>query len=226
MGSRESGRKAYAPRGKRAYGSHERHSPSNPWVYIRPKVGFRFRSERVFVPAAFPQPTSGHQSQQGNARSARGGAVPFRSELHGQDLLASLRSFGVWKRRHHHGQRLHRVRIRSGRQLQDLPGIQQAQRRPDAHRRHQSGERPFHSAPRRHHPPRHQAQQYSHQHAWHAHAFRFRHRGNDLRASRHRLHHRVGSAGSARKERRRQRILRYLFAGSNAVRHADGPVAI
>lgn len=35
-----------------------------------------------------------------------------------------------------------------------------------------------------------------------------------------------GSAGSARKERRRQRILRYLFAGSNAVRHADWPVAI
>lgn len=50
--------------------------------------------------------------------------------------------------------------------------------------------------------------------------------GTDLRASRHRLHHRVGSAGSACKERRRQRILRYLFAGSNAVRHADGPVAI
>ncbi len=73
--------------------------------------------------------------------------------------------------------------------------LQQAQRRPDAYRRHQSGERPFHSAPRRHHTPRHQAQQYSHQHAWHAHAFRFRHRGNDLRASRHRLHHRVGSAG-------------------------------
>ena len=51
-------------------------------------------------------------------------------------------------------------------------------------------------------------------------------RGNDLRASRHRLHHRVGSAGSACEERRRQRILRHLFAGSNAVRHADGPVAV
>ena len=29
------------------------------------------------------------------AIKARGGAVPFRSELHGQDLLASLHSFGV-----------------------------------------------------------------------------------------------------------------------------------
>ena len=98
---------------------------------------------------------------------------------------------------------------------------------PDAHRRHQSGrERPFHCASRRHHPPRHQAQQYSHQHAWHAHAFRFRHRGNDLRTPRHRLHHRVGSAGSACEERRRQRILRHLFSGGDAVRHADRPVAV
>lgn len=60
----------------------------------------------------------------------------------------------------------------------------------------------------------------------HAHAFRFRHRENDLRTPRHRLHHRVGSAGSACEERRRQRILRHLFSGGDAVCHADGPVAV
>lgn len=31
----------------------------------------------------------------GNARPARGGKIPFRSELHGQDLITPLHSFDV-----------------------------------------------------------------------------------------------------------------------------------